>query len=239
MTSLAAAAAVTDRIELLTNILVMPTRDPVLLAKEAATVAGISGGRFTLGVGVGGREDDYTVTGTAYAHRGRRADDMLDTMTRAWRGDPVPGSAERVVPDVPGGTVPLLIGGMSEAAISRMLRYGIGSTIGGAPPDQVRPWVSRVRDAWRQSDRTGEPRIVALAYYSLGDDARDASLAYLRHYYGFLGGYAERLASSALRSAEAITDAVALYEAAGVDDLILDPTVADLNQVQRLADVVL
>ena len=98
--SLAAAAAVTERIELLTNILVLPTRHPVLIAKDAATVASISQGRFTLGVGVGGREDDYTVTDTSYADRGKRTDRMLKTMQAAWRGEPVAGSTEPVVPEV-------------------------------------------------------------------------------------------------------------------------------------------
>ena len=74
--ALAAAAAVTERIELLTNILLLPTRQPVLLAKEAATISSISDGRFTLGVGVGGREDDFVSTETSFAGRGKRMDEM-------------------------------------------------------------------------------------------------------------------------------------------------------------------
>src|SRR6476659_5595636 len=109
--ALAAAAAVTERIELLTNILLLPTRQPVLLAKEAATIASISEGRFTLGVGAGGREDDFVSTETSFPGRGKRMDEMLELMTTAWRGEPVAGSAEPVVPKLPSGTVLLLIGG--------------------------------------------------------------------------------------------------------------------------------
>ncbi len=81
--SLAAAAAVTERIELLSNILVLPTRDPVLVAKEAATVSSIAQGRLTLGIGVGGREDDFT--GVRGRRRGRvdpRPDSELSQVQR-------------------------------------------------------------------------------------------------------------------------------------------------------------
>ncbi len=235
----AAAAAVTERIELVPNILVVPTRDPVLLAKEAATVASISGGRLTIGVGVGGRPDDFTATGTDFGDRGRRTDEMLETLTRAWRGEAVAGSPEPVVPEVPGGSIPLLIGGMSDASVRRTIEYGTGWTAGGAPPEQVAPFADRIRAAWQDAGKEGEPRIAALAYFSLGEDVEAASYQYLRHYYRFLGDYTEMIAGSALRSADAIKAAVAKYADAGVDDLILDPTVADISQVDRLADVVL
>ena len=237
--SLAAAAAVTERIELLTNILLLPTRDPVLIAKEAASVASISAGRLTLGIGVGAREDDYTATGTSFAGRGKRTDQMLDTMLAAWRGEPVAGSPEPVAPDVPGGTVPLLIGGGGDAGVRRTVQYGVGWTVGGAPPDQIAPLAARVREAWTEAGREGDPRILALAYFSIGDDVENASYGYLRHYYGFAGDYAEMIAGGALRGADTIRGALQAYEDAGVDELILDPTVADLSQVERLADAVL
>jgi alkanesulfonate monooxygenase SsuD/methylene tetrahydromethanopterin reductase-like flavin-dependent oxidoreductase (luciferase family) len=236
--TLAAAAAVTERIELMPNILIVPTRDGVLLAKETATLASISGGRLTLGVGVGGRPDDFTATGTDYGSRGQRMDEMLDLMIRAWRGEPVAGSTEPVVPQLPGGSIPLLIGGTSDAAVRRTIEHGTGWTAGGAPPDQVASFADRIREAWRDAGRGGEPRIAALTYFSLGDDVEAASYQYLRHYYRFLGDYTERIAENALRSADSIKDAVAKYADAGIDDLILDPTVADLSQVERLADVV-
>jgi alkanesulfonate monooxygenase SsuD/methylene tetrahydromethanopterin reductase-like flavin-dependent oxidoreductase (luciferase family) len=237
--ALAAAAAVTERIELLPNIFLVPTRDPVLLAKETATLTSISRGRLTLGVGVGGRPDDYAVIGVDFGNRGRRLDAMLETMTKAWRSELVEGSAEPVVPPVPGGSVPLLFGGTSDASVRRTIEYGTGWTSGGAPVDRAAPFAQRVREAWRDAGKDGEPRIAALAYFSLGDEVESASYQYMRHYYGFLGDYTEMIAASALRSAGAITGAVAAFADAGFDDLILDPTVADISQVERLADVVL
>jgi alkanesulfonate monooxygenase SsuD/methylene tetrahydromethanopterin reductase-like flavin-dependent oxidoreductase (luciferase family) len=237
--ALAAAAAVTERIELLPNILLVSTRNPVLLAKETATLASLSRGRLALGVGVGGRPDDYSVIGVDFGNRGRRLDAMLETMTKAWRSEPVEGSTEPVVPPVPGGSVPLLIGGTSDASVRRTIEYGTGWTSGGAPADRAAPFAQRVREAWREAGKDGEPRIAALAYFSLGDDVESASYQYLRHYYGFLGDFTERIAANALRSAGAITGAVAAFADAGFDDLILDPTVADISQVERLADIVL
>jgi alkanesulfonate monooxygenase SsuD/methylene tetrahydromethanopterin reductase-like flavin-dependent oxidoreductase (luciferase family) len=236
--ALAAAAAVTDRIELLPNILLVSTRNPVLLAKETATLASLSRGRLTLGVGVGGRPDDYAVIGVDFGNRGRRLDAMLETMTKAWRSEPVEGSTEPVVPPVPGGSVPLLIGGTSDASVRRTIEYGTGWTSGGAPVDRAAPFAQRVREAWREAGKDGEPRIAALAYFSLGDEVESASYQYMRRYYGFLGDYTAMIAASALRSAGAITGAVAAFADAGFDDLILDPTVADISQVDRLADVV-
>jgi alkanesulfonate monooxygenase SsuD/methylene tetrahydromethanopterin reductase-like flavin-dependent oxidoreductase (luciferase family) len=236
--ALAAAAAVTERIELLTNILLLPTRQPVLLAKEAATIASISEGRFTLGVGVGGREDDFVSTETSFPGRGKRMDEMLELMTTAWRGKPVGGSPEPVVPALPTGTVPLLIGGTGDAAIRRTVRYGTGWTGGGGTPEQLAPVISRVREAWTRSGREGAPRILALAYFSLGEEVEASSYQYLRHYYGIFGEFADMIAAAALRSPGAIRGAMSAFEDVGVDELILDPTVADLSQVDRLADVV-
>jgi alkanesulfonate monooxygenase SsuD/methylene tetrahydromethanopterin reductase-like flavin-dependent oxidoreductase (luciferase family) len=238
LTALAAAAAVTERIELLTNILLLPTRQPVLLAKEAATIASISDGRLTLGVGVGGREDDFTATENSFADRGKRADDMLELMTTAWRGEPVAGSAEPVVPSLPDRAVPLLIGGNGAAAVRRTVDYGVGWTAGGAGPDQVAPMAARVRAAWRDAGKPGEPRILVLGYFSLGEEVTDRSYQYLRHYYGVFGDFAEVIAANALRSADAIRGAISAFTDAGVDEIILDPTVADLEQIDRLADIV-
>jgi alkanesulfonate monooxygenase SsuD/methylene tetrahydromethanopterin reductase-like flavin-dependent oxidoreductase (luciferase family) len=237
--ALTAAAAVTDRIELMPNILLVPTRDAVLLAKETASLASISGGRLTLGVGVGGRKDDFVASGTDFHDRGRRTDAILDTMIRAWRGEPVGGSPEPVTPQVPGSTIPLLIGGMSDAALRRTVQRGIGWTAGGMPADRIAPFAERVRAAWQDAGKAGQPRIVALAYFSLGDDVEKASFEYLRHYYRIFGDRAEMMARNAYRSASAIKSTISAFADVGVDDLMLDPTVADLSQVERLADVVL
>ena len=161
--ALAGAAAVTTRVEVLTNVLLGPTRTPALLAKEAASVDQISGGRLTLGLGVGGRRDDFESTGQDFENRGRRFDEEIDLLRRAWKGEPVAGSPKPISPrPVRPDGIPLLVGGTSEASLRRTVQVGSGWTAGGAPPDQVAPFVERIRSAWKDAGRHGEPRIVAL-----------------------------------------------------------------------------
>src|SRR5918992_743967 len=115
--ALAAAAAATDRIGLMTNILLAPTRNPILLAKEAASVDRLSGGRLTLGLGVGGRRDDFEAAERTFEDRGKRFDQDLDLMHGAWRGELVGGSPKPPAPQpVNGDRVPVLVGGTSDAA---------------------------------------------------------------------------------------------------------------------------
>lgn len=235
--ALSAAAAVTERIGLLTNILLAPARSPILLAKEAASVDQISGGRLTLGLGVGGRRDDFVAAERVFEDRGRRFDGDLELMHGAWRGEMVGGCPEPPTPfPVNERRVPILIGGSSDAAIERTVRWAEGWTAGGAPPEVVGPFAQRVREAWERSDRDGEPRLVALSYFSIGEE--EESRRNLLDYYGFLGDIAEGLSASTPRTPEAIRERLKAFEDAGLDELILDPTVAELEQVDRLADLV-
>jgi alkanesulfonate monooxygenase SsuD/methylene tetrahydromethanopterin reductase-like flavin-dependent oxidoreductase (luciferase family) len=135
--------------------------------------------------------------------------------------------------------VPILIGGTADAVIDRVVRWGAGWTAGGSAPDQVAPFAERVRAAWRDAGREGRPRIVALSYFSLGDEVVDASKAYLLDYYAYLGEWAQGIADGTPRSPEDVRTTASRFEEAGVDELIFDPTVADLEQVDRLADVML
>jgi alkanesulfonate monooxygenase SsuD/methylene tetrahydromethanopterin reductase-like flavin-dependent oxidoreductase (luciferase family) len=96
LTSLAAAAGATERISLMTNILLAPIYTPVLLAKTAASIDQISNGRFSLGLAAGGRSDDYEITGRDFHRRGQEYDNALDVMHRVWRGESLtPNSALR------------------------------------------------------------------------------------------------------------------------------------------------
>jgi alkanesulfonate monooxygenase SsuD/methylene tetrahydromethanopterin reductase-like flavin-dependent oxidoreductase (luciferase family) len=238
LTVLAAAGAVTERIGLMSNILLAPTRSTAELAKQAATVHELTGGRLTLGVATGGRADDYVLTGRDFAARGRRFDEQLAGLRQAFAGEPLADGSAPVVPDG-AQPVPIVIGGTSDAAVRRTVEFGIGWTAGGVPPQMVAPFIERVRAAWRDAGRAGSPRIVALNYFGLGD-TEERSRGYLLDYYGFLGpDLAEMIAGGAHRSAGAVRDVVAAFAEAGVDELILDPTVGDPEQVDLLAEAAL
>lgn len=234
---LAAAAGATSRIGLLTNIILAPTRNPVLLAKEAASLDQLSGGRFTLGAAVGAREDDFILAEQEFKNRGRRWDETLELLHKAWRGEPVGASAKPVAPrPVRLEGVPLLMGGTSQAALERMARWGEGWTAGGAPPDMVAPFVEKVRKAWKEGGREGEPRLVALSYFALGENAQERAAAYLTDYYGPWGG---GMAAGIPKSPEALKETARRFKDVGFDELIFDPTIAEIEQLERLADAVL
>ena len=236
--SLAAAVAVTEHIGLLTNILIAPLRDEVLLAKEAASVDRLSGGRLTLGLAPGGRVDDYVAVGERFKTRGSRFERQLEVMNKVWEGEHLSNTGQPSVP-LPGRKVPILIGGSSDNAVERAAQYGIGYTAGGGGPEMLAPIVEKVRRAWSESGRKGEPRIVALSYFALGSKAEEGSSRYLKDYYGWLGEWADRIAESAPTTRDAIKELARSFEDIGVDELILDPTISDLEQVDLLADALL
>jgi alkanesulfonate monooxygenase SsuD/methylene tetrahydromethanopterin reductase-like flavin-dependent oxidoreductase (luciferase family) len=234
--ALAAAAAVTERIGLVSNIVLGPTRNPVLLAKEAASVDQLSGGRLTLGLGVGSREDDFEAAERDFHTRGKRFDADLEVIRRAWKGEPM-GAGKAVGPrPVRGDRVPILMGGMSDKAIERTIKWAIGWTVGGAPPEQGGPLAERVRKAWREAGKEGEPRIVGLTYFGLSDRALEAATQYLGDYYGEMG---RQFAQYIPKTPQALKETVKKFEDFGFDELFMDPTVSDLTEIDRTAEAVL
>jgi alkanesulfonate monooxygenase SsuD/methylene tetrahydromethanopterin reductase-like flavin-dependent oxidoreductase (luciferase family) len=235
--TLAAAAAVTERIGLTTAILIGPYRgNGALLAKQLATVDSIAGGRLRVGIAVGGRTDDYEATGSPFAERGRNFDQQLAELRAVW-AQQSRGFAGPIGPaQVQAGGPPLLIGGTVAAAFRRMTEFGIGWISGGGGPQAFAAGADQARRAWREAGRPGEPRMAALAYASLGDDAEGHARRYLGDYYGFLGDFAEQIAAGALTSHSDVTSAMAGFEAAGCDELILFPCNPDIGQVSLIAE---
>jgi alkanesulfonate monooxygenase SsuD/methylene tetrahydromethanopterin reductase-like flavin-dependent oxidoreductase (luciferase family) len=234
--ALAAAAAVTERIRLVTDILIAPLRSSTaLFAKQTATIDDLSGGRLVLGLAPGGREDDYTLSGVDFHRRGRIFDEQLEALPRLWAGEgglgPAPASA--------GGRPGLLIGGHNEKAFARAARHGDGWTAGGGGPEALARNRERAVAAWRAEGREGEPRTMALFYFSLGPDADGAVRRNLGDYYAFAGEYAERIVSSAATTREQVREVVEAHGAAGADEIICFPASADPAQVELLAEAVL
>jgi alkanesulfonate monooxygenase SsuD/methylene tetrahydromethanopterin reductase-like flavin-dependent oxidoreductase (luciferase family) len=237
--TLTAAAAVTQRIRLMTTVLLAPLYNAGPLAKQAASLDAISGGRLTLGVGVGGREDDFRAAPASFDDRGKRFEAQLGLMQRAWSGQPL---AEDIGPIGPPparqGGPELLIGGYSPAAIRRVGRWGEGYLAGGAPPPMARQAYELAEQAWKAAGRAGKPRFVAGMYWGLGPNAAERAGEYIRNYYTFLGPMAEQMASSVPATAEAVKGAIQAFADIGVDELVCWPCIADLDQVDRLADLI-
>jgi alkanesulfonate monooxygenase SsuD/methylene tetrahydromethanopterin reductase-like flavin-dependent oxidoreductase (luciferase family) len=226
-TTLAAAAAVSTRVRLATMIAIAPLRATALLAKQAASVHALSGGRLTLGLAIGARVDDYEVAGVEHRGRGRRLSEQLAYL----RGGV---DQNRVGPSREG--IELLVGGAGGPAFARMARYGDGYAHGGGPPRAFASAAARAQAAWTDLGRPGRPRLWGQGYFALGDVDRGND--YLRDYYAFTGPFVERIVAANLTSARAIKDFVRGYEEAGCDELVLLPTLGDIGELDRLAEAV-
>jgi probable F420-dependent oxidoreductase len=132
LTTLSFVAGATQSIGLGTNVLIAPYRHPVILANEAASLDILSGGRFVLGVGAGWNEEEFPSLGISVHERGRRTDEVLEAMRRLWAGGPATyegryysfaSATLGTSPRTEGGP-PILVGGYSDAALRRALRFG-------------------------------------------------------------------------------------------------------------------
>jgi alkanesulfonate monooxygenase SsuD/methylene tetrahydromethanopterin reductase-like flavin-dependent oxidoreductase (luciferase family) len=235
--ALAVAAGATSRIGLFSNVLLGPPWPAALLAKEIAGIDGASGGRLTLGLGIGGREDDFVVDGLPMKGLGKRMDADLEVYRSVWAGEPVGGGSN---PAVPAGTrqVPLMFGGMAPAALARMAKHGLGYVGASVPPAMVAGTFDGARAAWKAAGRDGEPKLTAIAYFAFDDYA--TGRANVHDYYSANGDQiADLIADNVSFGVDRVRETVKAFEELGADELILNPTVPDLGQIAKLAEVVL
>jgi alkanesulfonate monooxygenase SsuD/methylene tetrahydromethanopterin reductase-like flavin-dependent oxidoreductase (luciferase family) len=231
LASLTAAAAVTERIRLVTDILIAPLRrSTALFGKQAATLDSLSEGRLVLGLAVGGREDDFEAVGADFHARGHTFEEQLEELEAVWGGE------RGVGPEPANGKRPsLLIGGSADVAFQRAARYADGWTMGGGTPDMFGEGLGKLREAWQTEGREGEPRTMALFYFGLGDGAQDAARSTLGDYYAFLGDYADQVVQSAATDEDTLKGYLSAFEEAGADEVICFPVSTDLEQVDLLA----
>jgi len=233
--ALAAAAERTEHAELMTTILGVPWRDnPVVLAKQLASLDRLAGGRLTAGLAIGGWPEDHGVSELPPGGTGARFDAMLTAMGRVWAGE-VAGAAGPM-PALPAGRPALLLGGLAPAALTRAAVRSDGWIAPFFGYEMLVDGAAAVRRAWDDAGRPGAPRIVAERYFCLGPDADTTADEYLAHYYG--RAWAGAAMADTLRSGDALLTELARLAAAGCDDLLLFPCAGDLGQLERLADVV-
>jgi alkanesulfonate monooxygenase SsuD/methylene tetrahydromethanopterin reductase-like flavin-dependent oxidoreductase (luciferase family) len=233
LVTLAAIAGATDRIRLQTEVLLAPLREPTLLAKQAATLDRLSGGRFTLGLGIGTRADDYGAAGADFHSRGRRLDEQVAAMRGIWAGQQPtvgPSPARRGGPAV-------LFGGFAPAAVARVARWGDGFLCAAAA-EFARSLFQTVEREWSEAGRSGRPRLVAQVNVAVGpgqavDQARDTIAAY----YG-PGEFTDHVLSQLRTTPAQIRAAMSEFAELGADELMLYCWSADPSQVDRLADSV-
>ena len=164
-TSFAAMAAVTERVKLVCGVYVLPLRNPIEVAKQAATLATLSAGRFALGVGVGWMREEFEIYGVDFASRGRRMDEMIEVMHGLWTGEMFEYHGEFfdfdriMVSPKPSHPISLYFGGAAPIALRRTARIGDGWIGTGNTPEEV-PGVmaelARLRQEAGRSDRPFE-----------------------------------------------------------------------------------
>ncbi|WP_214327422.1 LLM class flavin-dependent oxidoreductase [Nonomuraea sediminis] len=228
LTALAAAAACTGRVELVTTVLNVGWRNnPVLLAKQLGSVELISGGRLTAGLGLGGWPEDFVVS---HAPRPRKAlwEATLRTMRDVWAGK-VSGAGGPMTA-LPEGRPALMFGGMVPAAFRRAAAHGQGWVAPLFGLQQLREGVQAIRRAWAHAGRAGQPRIMTGRYFSLGKDPDD----YIRHYYG--DAYFGMVRADTLTTPGELAAELARLEEAGATDVVLYPTSPEPDQIGRLAE---
>ncbi|CAN5734886.1 LLM class flavin-dependent oxidoreductase [soil metagenome] len=227
LVSLAVAAAVTQRVELVTSIVIAPLREVTTMAKQARSVQAVSEGRLTLGLAIGARSDDYDISEFGTARRGDRLSEQLERMRELFAADdmgPVTADPPR-----------MLVGGGSGSSFARAARYADGWIHGGSPPRHFARDEQQMQAAWQDAGRPGRPQVYSMAYYAL-DGEHEQGRQYMLDYYAFTGAFAPRIADGLLTSAPAIREYVQAYDAAGCDHLLLFPTVADARQANLLAE---
>lgn len=230
--TLGAVAGITHRVKLATTIVIGPLHNTALLAKTAASLDALSGGRLVLGLAVGARKEDYAAAGVDYRGRGKQLSEQLSSLRSLWEDNHIgPKSVRSNGPD-------LLVGGLSDQGYTRMVRYTDGYVHGGGPPRSFARAADKAYAAWSDAGRPGKPQLWAQGYFAFGDDAlKEAGNRYLRDYYSFTGPFAERIASGLLTSPQAVAQFIRGYQDAGCDELVLFPTIADLAQLDRLAEI--
>ena len=243
MVTLSVAAAVTERVRIMSYVLIMPMHNEVNRAKELATIDVISNGRLCLGVGAGAREEDYQAVGAKFGKRRlSQLEAQIATMKRVWAGEIVVDGPLRPVepaPLQPGGPE-ILVASLSEAAIKHVARWadGLAGFSFGPSIDEINRTFDWARASWKEAGREKEPRLLTSFWFALGNDAQGQLDRYLTRYLNFFGEEAaQKLAKTvSCNSPQALRDMLRRIEDTGADEVSLVPTTGDPSELERVAD---
>ena len=244
--ALATAAAVTGRVRVIANVVVLPLHPAAEVAKQAVALDQVSNGRFTLGVGVGGREHDYRSLGAPFSRRHAHLDEQVAELRRLWAGEPPFDGADPIgPPPVQAGGPPLLAGSLGPKSMARAARWADGVTgfsVAGVADEMAGTFALADR-AWTDAGRDTAPRKVNGCFYLLGEDdeaARDELRRFAARYLAVFGPeFADAMAAETrVWNEAALHQLLDGAEAAGCDELILVPGTVDTDCLDRTAALV-
>lgn len=162
-TAIAGMAAVTKRLSFLTNIYILPVRNPVLVAKQIGTVATMAGGRVALGIGTGWMKEEFDLLEQRYDARGRRMNEQVDILRKLWKGGMVEHHGEFYdfarleMSPVPKDPVPILVGGLSDVAMKRAARIGDGWIAVQHSTAELRELLGKLHNLRKEYGTDGKP----------------------------------------------------------------------------------
>ena len=239
ISTLSAVAAWTKRVEIIATISVLTMHNPILSAKQFATIDMISEGRFTLGVGVGGREEDYNAIGSKWSdRRWGLLSNYVKTMQSVWsneyHSDLGPTTFSKNGPAILAGAV-----GPKAMEMSSDFSEGLAGFSFNADIEEIKDSFNRVNDAFKKEDKT--PRLITSFWFGLGEAARSDIQTHLERYLNWMGDdLAKDLAKIAgfSGSQNDLYDFLLLIKAAGATDVILVPTSKNIEQLILAEEVV-
>ncbi len=246
ITLLGALSAWTDRVRLVTTVVVPQLHDPVLLAKALATGDVLSGGRLTVGFGVGGRHEDYRAVGADPATQSmRQMAEWVAVMKRVWAGEKITDSTLPVGPPPVQADGPrLLVGTMGPKTVRSAAAWadGLAGTTLDLDLEKEDALFGVARDAWRQAGRPA-PHLATSFWFALGDGdgAREQVHRHLRRYMNWIPPeIVDAMAPTTgwAGTGDELRAVLGRFAAIGTDEVHLIPTSSDLDQVRRVADVV-
>jgi probable F420-dependent oxidoreductase len=178
LTTLAFAAATTEHVKLVVSVLILPYRHPLATAKIAATIDVLSGGRLVLGAGVGWMSEEFEALGHSYfKRRGANTSEQLEIMARAWTGQAFSFSgefyefAELMVRPAPlQRPLPIWIGGHTDAALKRTVKYGQAANSNAESPDDVAKIIQRLRQFSEDAGRSHPPELTLRSHVRIAQD---------------------------------------------------------------------
>lgn len=246
LTLLGAVAAWTERVRLVTTVIVPQLHDPVMLAKALATGDVISGGRLTVGIGVGGRHEDYRAVGADPATQTMRGmAERVAAMKRVWAGQKLTDSVLPVGPrPVQSGGPPLLVGTIGPRTVrsASVWADGMAGTILDLDVAKQSELFEVAREAWADAGRPA-PHLATSFWFAIGepDEARAQVHRHLRRYMNWIPGeYVDAMAPGTgfAGTEDELIETLRRFEEIGTDEVHLIPTSSDIGQLHRVAGAV-
>ncbi|OBK80606.1 LLM class flavin-dependent oxidoreductase [Mycobacterium sp. 1164985.4] len=246
LTLLGALAAWTERVRLVTTVVVPQLHDPVMLAKALATGDMLCGGRLTVGLGVGGREEDYRAVGADPAGQTMRGmADRVAVMRRVWAGEKITESVLPVgpAPVQPGGPK-LMVGTIGPKTVRSAARWadGLAGTTLDLDVDRQNELFDVARTAWAEAGKPA-PHLATSFWFAIGEGGqpREQVHRHLRRYMNWIpGDIVDAMAPTTgwAGTEQELLDVLRRFQDIGTDEIHLIPTSSDVDQLRKVAEVV-